>query len=151
MLTVRYPQSRPVPRNKLTVDLAAFHVQFDVAPNQREYVINLDRLWFWNLLPKSTQPGISAGDGAAEVVINYRRERTPVLPSCFQTFDLGVEDVRRLGQLVAESCLPSTDPVVVVGVLGVFSGPWGGLINSSSLSLSFVFNHAIHQSLRTWR
>lgn len=44
------------------------------------------------------------------------REKTPVLPSCFQTFDLGVEDVRELGERVATAIQPSNDPLVVVGV-----------------------------------
>lgn len=44
------------------------------------------------------------------------RNAIPVLPSCFQTFDLAVVDVRRLGYLVAESLTDSPGPVMVVGV-----------------------------------
>jgi hypothetical protein len=83
VLVVRYPPSKPVPHNKLTVDIEAagnsFKVLLDVAPDEREYVVNLNRLWFWNSLPKSETPRIRAEDGAAEAVMSYRRERSPVL------------------------------------------------------------------------
>jgi len=72
-----------MPHNKLAVDVAApggsLRIQFDPAPGQQEYVINLNRLWFWNALPKSNPPRLTAADGAAEAVMQYRRERSPVL------------------------------------------------------------------------
>ncbi len=44
------------------------------------------------------------------------RDKSPVIPSCFQTFDLGLKDVQRLGERIAEAAGPSTLPLVVVGV-----------------------------------
>jgi hypothetical protein len=80
VLVVRYPQSGAVARSKLTIDIDAnFHVQFDVRPGKREYVVNLNRLWFWNSLAKSTNPWITTQDPAAQTVMEYRRERRPVL------------------------------------------------------------------------
>ena len=82
VLVVKYRQGA-VPHNKLAVDVAApggsLRIQFDPAPGQQEYVINLNRLWFWNALPKSNPPRLTAADGAAEAVMQYRRERSPVL------------------------------------------------------------------------
>ena len=46
----------------------------------------------------------------------YVRNAIPVIPSCFQTFDLGIDDVRRLADLVAEAVADSPGPVMVVGV-----------------------------------
>ena len=43
------------------------------------------------------------------------RTTTPVVPSCFQTFDLGLADVRRLGNELAEADSTRT-PVVMIGV-----------------------------------
>jgi hypothetical protein len=82
VLELKYPQSRPA-RGKATLDIdssnGTFHLQFDVDPEQREYVINLNRVWFWNPLPKSQPPRISAEDPSAQVVTSYRQERSPVL------------------------------------------------------------------------
>jgi hypothetical protein len=83
VLVVKYPSSKSVPRGKLTVDIAApggrFQAQFDVSPEEREYVVNLDRLWFWKVLAKSGAPRITAEDSAAQAAMDYRRERSPVL------------------------------------------------------------------------
>ena len=83
VLVVRYPPSSPVAKGKLTVDIEApgglFRAQFDVAPEEREYVVNLNRLWFWRLLADSGAPRITAEDAAAEAAMDYRRERSPVL------------------------------------------------------------------------
>jgi hypothetical protein len=68
--------------DRATVDIespgGSFRVQFEVAPGEQEYVINLNRLWFWNALSR-TSPRITAEDGAAQAVMEYRRERGPVL------------------------------------------------------------------------
>jgi hypothetical protein len=82
LYVVNYPDSPNVPAGKLTVDIddtaGPFKVQFDVAPGEREYVVNLDRLWFWNLLAKSPEPRIAIGPGV-NARVDYRRERSPVL------------------------------------------------------------------------
>lgn len=56
------------------------------------------------------------------------RGATPVLPSCFETFDLGVVDMFRLGERLAETVLlPSnaTSSIVMIGVRtsGAYIGP----------------------------
>jgi hypothetical protein len=83
VLVVKYPHSRPAPGSKLTVDIESrggpFRIQFDVDPKEREYVVNLNRLWFWGPLSRQTTPRITAEDTAAEVVMDYRRERSSVL------------------------------------------------------------------------
>jgi len=82
VLVVKYPHARPAPRTKVTVDIDAsegrFRVQFDTGRGKREYVVNLNRLWFWNPISKPT-PRITAEDAAAEVVTEYRRERKATL------------------------------------------------------------------------
>ena len=69
----------PALRGKLTVDIDSFRVQFDLAPDHREYVVNLNRLWFWNPLSRRSAPRITTEDAGAEAVMGYRRERRPVL------------------------------------------------------------------------
>jgi hypothetical protein len=82
VLVVRYPQARAMPRGKVTVDVDSpggpFRMQFDVAPEEREYVVNLNRLWFWNMVSKPA-PRITAEDAASEAAMDYRSERSPVL------------------------------------------------------------------------
>ena len=58
------------------------------------------------------QPVVAAVPSLPVVV----RETTSVLPSCFQTFDLGLDDVRRLAELVATSLGRGAEPVTIVGV-----------------------------------
>jgi hypothetical protein len=83
LLVVRYPQSAPVPRSKLKVMVEAagspFQVQLDVAPGQREYVVNMNRLWFWNPLARSGTPQIVVEDEHARAFLGYHRERGQVL------------------------------------------------------------------------
>ena len=77
VLVVKYG-SAPSQR-KLVVDLDSFQVQLDLNPKEREYVVNLNRLWFWEPLSKTPPPRITAEDAAASATLEYRRERTPVL------------------------------------------------------------------------
>jgi hypothetical protein len=82
-MVVRYPGSRRVPRGKLSVTIESadhdpFRIQFDVEPGERQYVINLDRVWFWKLLAKSS-PHVAVEDDAAEETVEYLREKRPVL------------------------------------------------------------------------
>ena len=83
VLVVRYPQPAPVSKGKLsiTVESAAgpFQIQLNVAPGQREYVVNLNRIWFWNLLAKSGTPRMITEDERAQAFLGYHRERSPVL------------------------------------------------------------------------
>ena len=56
------------------------------------------------------------------------RGATPVLPSCFETFDLGIGDMFQLGERLAETVLPpleNTASIVMVGVRtsGSYIGP----------------------------
>ncbi len=67
------------------------------------------------------QTGTSLADAAL-------RGATPVLPSCFETFDLGVGDLFELGERLAERVLPppeTTASIVMVGVRtsGSYIGP----------------------------
>lgn len=77
VLVVKYA-ARP-PRKKLSVSAGDFQIQFDVIPARREYVINLNRVWFWNSLAKSAPPRITTEDAAASAGMEYRRERGSVL------------------------------------------------------------------------
>ena len=83
ILMVKYAQARPATGGTLTVDFDSpggpFRVQLTVTPEQREYVINLNRLWFWNPLSKPIMPKITIEDTGAKAVMEYRRERRPVL------------------------------------------------------------------------
>ena len=83
VLVVKYSQSRPAPKGKVTVNIESpgqlFQVQFDVAPGELEYVVNLNRLWFWNAMSRLSKPRITADDAAVEAVMDYRGERSPVL------------------------------------------------------------------------
>ena len=83
VLVVRYPPPVPVSRRKLSVTVesagASFQIQFDVAPGQREYVVNLNRIWFWDLLARSGMPHIFTEDQHAQTFLGYHRERSPVL------------------------------------------------------------------------
>jgi hypothetical protein len=80
VLVVKYARRSP---GKLTVNIQAgdgpFQIQFNVSPTQREYVVNLNRLWFWNPLAKTSPPRITTEDAAASAAMEYRRERGPVL------------------------------------------------------------------------
>jgi hypothetical protein len=76
VLVVHYPQPAPVPRAKATIDIESFRLQFDVTPGQREYVVNLNRLWFWKLL---SAPRITPEDPVAQSTVDYRTEPHPVL------------------------------------------------------------------------
>jgi hypothetical protein len=79
VLTVRY--ARRVRRGKATAEVESadgpFRVQFDVKPQQREYVVNLSRLWFWRGVARGGVPKVRV-DGA-EGVVSYRRGRGVVL------------------------------------------------------------------------
>jgi hypothetical protein len=81
VLMVKY--AHPPSLGKLTVDVQAmdgpFQIQFNVNPRQTEYVVNLNRLWFWNPLAKTSSPRITTEDAAASPAMEYRRERRPVL------------------------------------------------------------------------
>jgi hypothetical protein len=83
VLVVRYPEPAPVSRGKMGVVVQSagdpFEIQFDVAPGQREYVVNLNRIWFWNALGRSGVPKLAAQDPRAQAFLGYRRERSPVL------------------------------------------------------------------------
>jgi hypothetical protein len=83
VLVVKYPRSGSVPGSKVAVRIDSsagpFRVQFDVDPAKREYVVNLNRLWFWSPVAKSAAPRITAEDGSAQAIMQYRREPRPVL------------------------------------------------------------------------
>jgi len=83
VLVVKYPASA-APQGKSVLDIESaggpLRVAFDLTPGQRDYVINLNRLWFWGSLSKqTTTPRITAKDSAAQVVMEHRQERGPVL------------------------------------------------------------------------
>jgi hypothetical protein len=83
VMTVRYPRPRRVPRGKLEVTVEssgndAFRIELDVAPGEREYVVNLNRVWFWGLVA-GAGPRVTVEDDLAETVIELRRERGVVL------------------------------------------------------------------------
>jgi hypothetical protein len=83
VMMVRYPRPRRVPRGKLEVTVEssgndAFRIELDVAPGEREYVINLNRVWFWGLVA-GAGPRVTVEDDLAETVIEFRRERRAVL------------------------------------------------------------------------
>ena len=82
-MTVRYPRPRRVPRGKLEVTVESsgndpFRIELDVAPGGREYVVNLNRVWFWGLVA-GAGPRVTVEDDLAETVIELRRERGAVL------------------------------------------------------------------------
>ena len=77
VLVVKY-RSRPA-RRKLSVSAGEFQIQFDVKPSEREYVVNLNRLWFWGPLAKGAPPRLTTEDAAATAAMEYRRERGAVL------------------------------------------------------------------------
>jgi len=83
VLVVRYPGPEPVSPGKLNVKVESaagpFQIQWDVAPGQREYVVNLNRIWFWNVLAKSRTPEIFIQDEHAKAFLGYHRERGRVL------------------------------------------------------------------------
>ena len=82
VLVVSYPPSRPVRHSSAIVDIDSpsgpFRIQFDLTPDDHEYVINLNRMWFWALLSKSP-PRAKTEDGAAAAIIGYRIDRASVL------------------------------------------------------------------------
>jgi hypothetical protein len=83
VIVVRYPQPRQAPREKLKVTIETsdhdpFRIELDVAPGEREYVINLNRVWFWEFVSGSG-PRVTVEGDAAKAVLEYRRERRPVL------------------------------------------------------------------------
>lgn len=49
-----------------------------MAPGEREYVVNLTRVWFWGLVA-GAGPRVTVEDDLAEAVIELRRERGAVL------------------------------------------------------------------------
>jgi len=83
VLEVKYPASAAPPQGKAVLDVEStggpLRVVFDLTPRQHDYVINLNRLWFWAPLSKQPPPRITAKDSAAQVVMEYRQERGPVL------------------------------------------------------------------------
>jgi hypothetical protein len=83
VLVVRYPDPAPVARGKLSVSIQGtageFNIDFDVAPGQRDYVINLNRLWFWKPLVQSGTPDIVTRDARAQTFLGFHRERGAVL------------------------------------------------------------------------
>jgi hypothetical protein len=81
VLTVRYPQKQSARKVTATIPSSdgVYHVQFDVGPDESEYVVNMNRVWFWPLLSKTSLPEITMDDAAALVLVDYRRERSTVL------------------------------------------------------------------------
>ncbi len=62
------------------------------------------------------EPRLVALAASAPALPRAVRSAIPVLPSCFQTFDLGIDDIRRLADRVDESISATPVPVIVVGV-----------------------------------
>jgi hypothetical protein len=83
VLVVRYPNPAPVSRGKVSVSIqgtaGAFSIEFDAAPGQRDYVINLNRVWFWKPLVKMGTPDILTQDARAQTFLGFHRERGAVL------------------------------------------------------------------------
>jgi hypothetical protein len=79
VLVVRYAETGG--RRKVNVSIQSeagpFRIGFEVVPEDREYVVNLNRLWFWSAIAKSAR--ITVEDPAAQASTTWRRERGAVL------------------------------------------------------------------------
>jgi hypothetical protein len=80
MMVVRF--AGPVGRRKTSMTIAAdtgiWRVDLQVTPEHREYLVNLDRLWFWDRT-KKVPVRMWAADGRGQVTMEYRRPRGRVL------------------------------------------------------------------------
>jgi hypothetical protein len=76
VLVIRYAAAPDC--RKLTIHINTFRVELDVDPADRDYVVNLDRLWFWSAVANPL-PQITVDDKAAQLSILHRQQRGPVL------------------------------------------------------------------------
>jgi hypothetical protein len=80
ILVVRYPESVLPRKAAFVVETKAgeFRVLFNLDQGKREYVFHLERLWFWKAAGAAAR-GVRLQDPGAELTVEHRLERRPVL------------------------------------------------------------------------
>jgi hypothetical protein len=75
VLLVKYSGAVTPGKAKVALESATGHyeVLFDRDPDHREYVINLERLWFWGMLKRVSGPSIACGETGGECILSRRR------------------------------------------------------------------------------
>jgi hypothetical protein len=75
VLVVKYGGRVTPGKAKVALESAAgqYAVVFDREPDDREYIINLEHLWFWGTLKRFPGPRIVCGDADAQCIVSRRR------------------------------------------------------------------------------